>query len=86
MEKIAPWIWSVQSVLMVWYLTEGYASDEAQDMRSKMGDWQPEWSLAHMRRVFIRCSLNETINLNSASEAELRQFAQTLKNWALMAL
>lgn len=85
-EKIAPWIWSVQSVLMVWYLTEGYQSDEAQEMRLKMGAWQTEWSLAQMRRVLVRCTWNHTINLNSGSTAELREFATTLKNWGLMAL
>jgi hypothetical protein len=30
-EKVAPWVWSMQSVIMVWYLTAGQETAEAKD-------------------------------------------------------
>jgi hypothetical protein len=84
-EKVAPWVWSMQSVVMVWYITAGYHSAEAAELRGRMGEWDSEWSLRHMIQV-LRCAiLNATIDINSAGEAELREMAQTLKNWANLA-
>jgi len=84
-EKLAPWVWSMQSVEMVWYITAGYESAEAAELRSLMGEWDSEWSLRHMIQVLRRAILNATIDPNSAKEAELREMAQTLKNWANLA-
>jgi hypothetical protein len=84
-EKLAPWVWSMQSVVMVWYLEAGYESAEATALRARMGDWESEWSLRHMLQV-LRCAiLNATINPSSADEPELRQMVETLKNWANLA-
>lgn len=81
-EKVAPWVWSMQSVVIVWYITAGYHSAEAADLRERMGEWDSEWSLRHMIQV-LRCAiLNASIDINSAEEPELRAMAQTLKNWA----
>jgi hypothetical protein len=84
-EKLAPWVWSMQSVVMVWYITAGYESAEAAELRDLMGDWDSEWSLRHMIQVLRRAILNATIDPNSANEGELREMAQTLKNWANLA-
>jgi hypothetical protein len=84
-EKLAPWVWSMQSVLMVWYITAGYESAEAAELRARMGDWDSEWSLRHMIQVLRRAILNATIDPNSANEAELREMANTLKNWVNLA-
>jgi hypothetical protein len=84
-EKVAPWVWSMQSVVMVWYLTAGYETAEAAELRAVMGEWDSEWSLRHMVQVLRRAILNATIDPNSANEAELREMAQTLKNWANLA-
>ncbi len=84
-EKLAPWIWSMQSVVMVWYITSGYETAEAAELRSRMGEWDSEWSLRHMVQVLRRAILNATIDPNSAKEAELREMAHTLKNWANLA-
>jgi len=84
-EKVAPWVWSMQSVVMVWYITAGYESAEAAELRARMGEWDSEWSLRHMIQV-LRCAiLNATIDPNSANEAELREMTKTLKNWANLA-
>jgi hypothetical protein len=41
-EKLAPWVWSMQSVIMVWYITAGHESEEALEMRKQMGEWDSE--------------------------------------------
>jgi len=41
-EKVAPWVWSVQSVVMVWYVTAGRGLPEAQELRGVMGEWDSE--------------------------------------------
>jgi len=84
-EKVAPWVWSVQSVIMVWYVTVGSQSAEAAELRERMGEWESEWSLRHMIQVLRRAILNATINPNSAAEPELREMVKTLKNWANLA-
>jgi hypothetical protein len=84
-EKVAPWVWSMQSVVMVWYLTGGSELPQAQQMRARMGPWDSEWSLRHMIQVVQRATLDVTIQPNSASEPQLREFIQTLQNWALLA-
>ncbi len=84
-EKLAPWVWSMQSVVMVWYITAGYESAEAAELRDLMGEWDSEWSLRHMIQVLRRAILNATIDPNSANEGELRELAQALKNWANLA-
>lgn len=84
-EKVAPWVWSIQSVIMVWYLTVGHASAEALELLEAMGDWDSEWSLRHMLVVLRRAILNATINPNSTDQAELTDMVKTLKNWANLA-
>lgn len=84
-EKLAPWVWSMQSVIMVWYITAGYESEEALEMRKQMGEWDSEWSLRHMIQVLRRAILNVTINPNSGDQDQLREMVKTLKNWANLA-
>src|SRR5262249_45326557 len=60
-EKVAPWVWSMQSVIVVWYLTAGHTSPEALELRALLGEWDSEWSLRHMLRVLRRAILNATI-------------------------
>ena len=85
MEKVAPWVWSMQSVIMVWYLTAGRTLPEAEELRGLLGEWDSEWSLRHMTQVLRRAILNATINTDSAEVGELREMVQTLKNWAFLA-
>jgi DDE superfamily endonuclease len=47
-EKLAPWVWSMQSLIMVWYVTAGHELPEAVELRELMGEWDSEWSLRHM--------------------------------------
>jgi hypothetical protein len=84
-EKVAPWVWGMQSVIMVWYLAAGQELPQAQQMRQRMGPWDSEFSLRHMIQVLQRATLDSTIQPDSASQAKLREFIQTLQNWALLA-
>ena len=84
-EKVAPWVWSMQSVVMVWYLTAGRGLVEAEALRKRLGEWDSEWSLRHMAGVLRQAILNGTIDPNSAAEPQLREMVQTLKNWANLA-
>jgi hypothetical protein len=84
-QKVAPWVWSMQSVIMVWYLTAGQQLPEAQELRQRMGPWDSEWSLRHMIQVAQRAILNVTFDPNSADRAQLKEMIQTLENWALLA-
>jgi DDE superfamily endonuclease len=84
-EKVAPWVWSMQSVIMVWYVTAGHALPEALELREVMGEWDSEWSLRHMLQVLRRAILQATINPNSADRAELTEMVKTLTNWANLA-
>lgn len=61
-EKVAPWVWSMQSVVMVWYITAGHQSAEAAELRGRLGDWDSEWSLRHMIQVLRQAILDATIN------------------------
>lgn len=80
-EKVAPWVWSMQSVIMVWYLTAGRDLPEAIDLRERMGEWDSEWSLRHMVGVLRAVILNNLFDTNSADHAELLQMVETLKSW-----
>ena len=84
-EKVAPWVWGMQSVILVWYLSSGHDLPEARQLRARMGAWDSEFSLRHMIQVLQRATLNATIDPNSASEPQLRDMVQTLQNWALLA-
>ena len=79
-EKVAPWVWSVQSVLMVWYITAGHELPEAAELRDVMGEWDSEWSLRHMVAVLRRATLNATIEPKSGEPTELLQIIEALKN------
>jgi hypothetical protein len=83
--KVAPWLWSMQSVIMVWYISAGHELTEAEQLRSLMGKWDSEWSLSHMLQVLKMSILNETINPNCAKRGQLTEIIATLKNWAILA-
>jgi hypothetical protein len=83
--KLAPWVWLQQSVITVWYLTEGSSLAEAKEVEELMGPWDSKWSLRHMLQVLRRATLNATININSADPATLQESIQTLKNCVLLA-
>jgi hypothetical protein len=78
--KVAPWVWALQRVVMVWYRTAGRALPEAQELRAVMGEWDSEGSLRHMVAVLRRATLNETIQPMSDEPTELLKLIEALKN------
>lgn len=84
-EKVASWVWSMQSVIVVWYLTAGRESPQAVEMRERMGEWDSEWSLRHMVEVLRSATLDTAFDTNSADREELQQMVETLKSWGNMA-
>jgi hypothetical protein len=84
-QKVAPWVWSMQSVIMVWYLTAGRELPEAHERAARLGPWDSEWSLRHMLLVLQQATLNATIDRDSQEPDQLRHMLQILENWALMA-
>ena len=85
-EKVAPWVWSVQSVVMVWYVTAGRELAEAAELREVMGPWDSEWSLRHMVAVLRRATLNATIKPMSSEPSDLLKLIEALKNCVNLAV
>jgi hypothetical protein len=85
-EKVAPWVWSLQSVVMVWYITAGRRLPEAEELRQVMGEWDSEWSLRHMIAVLRRATLNALIEPKSAEPSELLKLIEALKNCVNLAV
>ncbi len=84
-EKLAPWVWLMQSAIGLWYLTAGKDLPEAQTARDAMGPWDTEWSLCHMLRVLRRAILHQTITAKSTRKADLEELIRQLENYLNLA-
>ena len=76
----------MQSVISLWYFTEGRKLPEARSARKRLGERDTEWSLSHMIRVLRSATLQETIRLTSAIKAELHQLLCQLANYLNLAV
>jgi hypothetical protein len=79
-EKLAPWVWLMQSVILVWYMTDGHQLPEAKEVEALMGPWDSPCSLRHALQVLRRATLNLSIAGNSPDCNELQQSIAALKN------
>jgi len=84
-EKLSPWLWLMQSVISLWYITEGRRLPQAQAARRRFGAWDTEWSLVHMLRILRTAILAETINPRSTTKADLNQLLDDLENYVVLA-
>ena len=84
-EKLSPWVWLMQSVIGLWYFTEGRKLPAAQAARRRFGKWDTEWSLAHMLRILRAVILEATINPELATKADLCQLFEALENYLNLA-
>ena len=84
-EKLSPWVWLMQSVISLWYITEGRNLPQAQAARRRFGAWDTEWSLVHMLRILRAAILADTINPKSATKADLHQLLNALENYLHLA-
>jgi hypothetical protein len=84
-EKLSPWVWLMQSVISLWYITDGRKLRAAQAARRRFGAWDTEWSLAHMLRILRTAILENTINPKSATKADLCQLLDALESYLNLA-
>jgi hypothetical protein len=84
-EKLAPWVWLMQSLVALWYLREGHQLPEAKAARKDLGTWETEWSLQHMLRVLRRLTIRQTIKSMSQKEADLREMLDQMENYLFLA-
>jgi DDE superfamily endonuclease len=84
-EKLSPWVWLMQSVIGLWYITAGRKLPQARAARRRFGEWDTEWSLAQMLRILRAAILASTINPKSATKADLHQLLAALENYLHLA-
>jgi len=84
-EKLAPWVWLMQSLVALWYLTEGRHLPEARAARRGLGPWETEWSYRHMLRLFRRVTIHQVITNMSSNKHDLRELIEQLENYLNLA-
>ena len=84
-EKLSPWVWLMQSVISLWYITDGRRLPAAQAARRRFGAWDTEWSLAHMLRILRTAILENAINPESATKADLCELLNALESYLNLA-
>ncbi len=85
-EKLSPWVWLIQSVVSLWYFSQGHKLPQARAARNRLGEWDTEWSLRHMLRVLHNVILEQTITINSATKADLFELIKQLENYLNLAV
>lgn len=83
--KLAPCVWLMQSLITLWYITEGQKLPEACEARKQLGEWETEWSLRHMLRSLRRQMLRDAINTISPRKDDLQEFISSLENYLNLA-
>ena len=84
-EKLSPWVWLMQSIISLWYFTDGHKLPEARAARRRFGKWDTEWSLGHMLRILRTAILEAKIKPKSATKADLHQLLDRLENYLALA-
>jgi len=84
-EKLSPWVWLMQSVISLWYFTDGRKLPAARAARRRFGEWDTEWSFAHMLRILRAAILETTIKPMSATKDELCQLLDDLEKYLNLA-
>jgi len=85
-EKLSPWVWLMQSVISLWYLSAGRKLPQARVARQRLGEWDTEWSLRHMLRVLHSVILEQTITTMSATKADLHELLRQLEHYLSLAV
>ena len=83
--KLAPCVWLMQSLVTLWYATEGRNLPAARAARKQLGFWQTEWSLRHMIHLLRRETLRAAITVTSPNKLDLQQFIDRLENYLNLA-
>jgi hypothetical protein len=85
-EKLSPWVWLMQSVIGLWYLSDGQKLPQARVARQRLGEWDTEWSVHHMLRVLHSVILEQAITTTSATKADLHELLRQLENYLSLAV
>ncbi|HUG17514.1 MAG TPA: hypothetical protein VMM56_00955 [Planctomycetaceae bacterium] len=85
-EKLAPWVWFAQSVVSLWYLTEGRHLPEAKAARRELGEWESEWSFRQMFRLLRRLTIRQTIKAMSGRRRDMTELIESLENYLYLAV
>ena len=80
-ERLAPWVWLMQSVVSLWYLTVGHAVPAAESARRNLGPWDTEWSLGHWVRILRAATMAATINPHSNENDDCRKLIERVKSY-----
>jgi DDE superfamily endonuclease len=75
----------LQSLIRLWYVTEGCKLPEARAARRQLGPWDSEWSLRHMVRVLCRATIRAAISATSTTKHDLHQLVDHLENYLFLA-
>lgn len=84
-QKLAPWVWLSQTLVMLWYLSEGRHLPEAETARRDLGAWESEWSFRHMFRLLRRLTIQQTINHTSPKTRDMTGLIESLENYLYLA-
>lgn len=84
-QKLAPWVFFSQSLVMLWYLSSGRHLPEAETARKELGPWESEWSYRSMFRLLRRLTIRHTINIISSKNDDMLQLIQSLENYLYLA-
>jgi hypothetical protein len=84
-EKLAPWVWMMQSMIAFWYITAGRKLPEAHAARRQLGNWESEWSFRHMCRLLRRITIRDVIRSMSHNKHDLQKLAEQLENYLYLA-
>ena len=84
-EKLSPWVWLMQSLISLWYFTDGRKLPPARAARRRFGEWDTEWSLGHMLRILRTAILEAKIKPKSATKADLYQLLDHLEHYLHLA-
>ena len=84
-EKLSPWVWLMQSLISLWYFTDGRKLPPARAARRRFGAWDTEWSLGHMLRILRTAILETKIKPKSATKADLYQLLDHLEHYLHLA-
>lgn len=84
-EKVVPWLWSMQTVVLLWYIVSGQHTPEAKKLLAEQGAWESAWSFRHILQVLRTTIVNASITTKSAKNTDLCTIIETLKSWAISA-
>lgn len=84
-QKLAAWVWLSQTLVMLWYLTEGRKLPEAEAARQELGPWDTEWSFHYMFRFLRRLTIRQAIKGMSYKRRDMRELIESLENYIHLA-